>query len=116
MDEEISLVLISNIVNNSITSPTNILDTVAITSTFGSNINYSPPYEKWVFVTPGSYSSFLINILDQNFDTIQANDSNILISLLLRQPKLITIYSKLPMMPRIMEKDHEDDDEENFLF
>jgi hypothetical protein len=113
-----SLVLISNIVNNPITSPTTILDTVPITASFGSNINYSPPYEKWVSVTQGSYSSFIINVLDQNFDTIAANDNNILISLILRQPKLISIPKQPTMltMPRITEKNNEDNDEENFRF
>jgi hypothetical protein len=83
-----SLVLICNIVNNPVSSPTNILDTIPISDTsFGSNINYSPPYEKWISVSAGKYNEFVLSFLDQNFNVIEANDDNVLISLLLRQPK-----------------------------
>ncbi len=112
-----SLILVSNIVNNPVTSPTNVLDTLAITNTFGSNINYSPPYEKWVPCVQGSYSNFEIDLLDQNFDTIQANDSNILISLLLRQPKLITnSLMQTPRLSTIDEGKDENDGFEPFMF
>jgi hypothetical protein len=102
-------------VNNPVSSPTNILDTMAITNTFGNSINYSPPYEKWVSVNPGSYNSFVINIVDQNYNAIQANDTNILISLLLRMPKNKVGDSifNLPTPPRIQPLllDKQEDDE-----
>ena len=52
---------------------------------FDSNIIYTPYYEKWVAVKSGIYNNTIIILQDQNFNIIVANDSNILISLMLKQ-------------------------------
>jgi hypothetical protein len=83
-----ALVLRCNIINNPVTMPSDILDVLPINSTFGSNITYDPSFEKWVRVADGTYSSFVINIVDQNFNTVYANDPNVSITLLLRKRKL----------------------------
>ena len=70
---------------NYITNPTDILDAFPISDTsFGSNINFTNQLEKWILLTPGSYNSFVITLTDQNFNTINMLDSNVLISLIIR--------------------------------
>jgi len=82
-----SVVVRSDVVNNPCAMPSDILDTFSISSSFGSNITYTPPYEKWISIQAGTYSSISIAFQDQNFTTLQANDPNVLIALLLRQGK-----------------------------
>jgi hypothetical protein len=82
-----SLVVSISMVSNPCTVPTNIIDNIPITSTFGSNIVYEPKYQKWVSVVAGTYSQFIINILDQNFNPITSQDPNTTISLLLKIKK-----------------------------
>ena len=78
-----------SIVKNNVTNPNDILDSFPITAgtVFGANINYTPNIEKWVKVSNGSFSNFIINFCDQNLNLIAALDPNILITLLLRFPK-----------------------------
>ena len=68
---------------NECTIPSNVLDSFSITSTFGSNINYSPSYEKWIKLDSGQFNDIVITLADQNFNLISANDPNVLISLLI---------------------------------
>ncbi len=68
---------------NECTIPSNVLDAFPITSTFGSNINYSPSYEKWIKLDSGQFNDIVITLSDQNFNLISANDPNVLISLLI---------------------------------
>ena len=83
-----SLVVHCSLVNNSVVSPSDIIDAFQITdTTFGANINYSPQIEKFVKLTKGSYSSFSLYITDQNNNPITLIDPNILITLLFRKTK-----------------------------
>ena len=83
-----SITIKCNLVNNTCSSPTDILDTFSIQGTaFGSNIVYTPSYEKWIKISSGTYADMLITFLDQNLNTIQSNDPNVLINLLIRQGK-----------------------------
>ena len=82
-----SLIVTVNAVSNPVAIPTNTIDIVPITSTFGSNIVYEPKFEKWVKMASGTYNNIIINILDQNFNPITSNDPNATISLLLKIPK-----------------------------
>ena len=79
-----SLVIRSNIIDNDAGFPTDVLDTMAITSSFGTNINYSPPSLKWVKCTAGTFQSFEIYFCDQNYNQIIALDNNVCISILLK--------------------------------
>jgi hypothetical protein len=83
-----SLVLRCNLVENNSSMPTDILDSFPITSTFGSNIVYQPQVGKYVSLKAGTYSNMTLVLQDQNFNTIQANDPNLIItlSLLLGEP------------------------------
>ena len=82
-----SIIVRCDIINNECAFPSDILDVFSINATFGSNITYSPPYEKWVSVSPGRYSSMMITFQDQNFGVIEARDPNLLIAVLLRTGK-----------------------------
>ena len=50
---------------------------------FGSNINYQPPALKWIKLTAGTYQFLTITFVDQNLNSIFAQDPNVTISLLL---------------------------------
>lgn len=78
-----ALIIRCNLVDNNVVMPSDIIDSIPITSVFGSNITYQPPFSKWVKVKPGKYSSMTVQMVDQNLDPIVANDSNVLITLLL---------------------------------
>lgn len=83
-----SIVVICDLVKNECASPTNILDTITISNvSFGDNIIYQPSYEKWVSISAGTYKHLTIQLIDQDFNIIQANDNNVMISLLLKQGK-----------------------------
>lgn len=79
-----SLILTSNLVNNSITVPSNILDSFNINSEFGANITYTASFEKLVSLVSGKYQTMTLTLLDQNGNPIQANDGNILITLIIK--------------------------------
>jgi hypothetical protein len=79
-----SLVIRSNIINNDSGFPTDVLDTMPITSAFGTNINYSPPTLKWIKCTAGTFQSFEVSFCDQNLNPMYILDSNVCISILLK--------------------------------
>ena len=54
-------------------------------ASFGSNIVYTPYYEKWISMLDGSYSNMTITFQDQNYNLIPIQDSNMMVSLLIRQ-------------------------------
>ena len=84
-----ALLLHCNLINNSIAMPSDILDNIPINSTFGSNITYDPSFEKWVKLRDGKYNSMILTFTDESNNTLYANDSNISLSLLIRQKTLI---------------------------
>ena len=82
-----SIIVRCSIIENNVTMPTDILDSFSIDTTFGSNINYNPSYQKWVKIKRGTYSDLAITFVDQNFNNIVMLDSNVTITLLLKQNK-----------------------------
>jgi len=78
-----SIIVRCNLVSNNVISPSDILDSFQINADFGTNINYSPNFEKWIKIKSGRYSNFTISLEDQNFNTIPIIDSNVLITLLI---------------------------------
>jgi len=82
-----SLILLCNLVNNEVSSQSNIFSSIPISNTsFGSNINYNPNFQNWISINSGSYSSFTISIVDQNFNYIEAKDPNMLITITMEVP------------------------------
>jgi len=79
-----SLIIQCSLVSNDITMPSNIIDSMPISSSYGSNINYQPSYEKWIKMRKGRYASMTITLLDQNLNRIIALDPNVLMTFLLK--------------------------------
>jgi hypothetical protein len=79
-----SIILRCSLVDNKVSIPMDILDSVTIGGVgFGQNINYSPQVSKWVKLSAGSFSKFYITFCDQTLNTIAALDNNIMITLLI---------------------------------
>ena len=83
-----SIIARCSLVNNYVTNPSDILDGFPIGDvSFGSNINFVNQLEKWVNISPGSYSSFNITFVDQDLNEMVILDSNVLITLLIKFPQ-----------------------------
>jgi hypothetical protein len=83
-----SLILQCSLVNNPVTMPSDILDSMPIKDTsFGSNITYDPSFEKYVSLSNGSFNSFTFFFRDQNLNEIYARDPNVSITLIIRPKK-----------------------------
>ena len=78
-----ALIMRCNLIDNNVVMPSDIMDSIPIDSAFGTNITYQPPFPKWVKMKAGKYSTMPVQLVDQNLDPIIANDSNVLITLLL---------------------------------
>ena len=84
-----SVIIRCSLVNNRVGNPMDIIDSFTIGQTnFGANINYAPSVYKWVKLSSGTFSNFLISFCDQNLNLIQALDNNILITLLFKFPSV----------------------------
>ena len=79
-----SIIVMCDKVNNPCAMPSIILDSFSINASFGSNITYTPSYEKWIDILEGTYNALTITLTDQNYNTLNAQDPNVLISLLIR--------------------------------
>ena len=82
-----SLVIRCSLVNNNVSSQTDVVDAFAINGDFGRNLNFNNNIEKWIKLNAGRYSSFTVSIVDQNMHDIQILDSNILINFIVRTKK-----------------------------
>ena len=80
-----SILMRCSIVNNRVGVMTDLLDAFPINNTFGSNITYIPPFQKWVKASSGSFNNMIIQFVDQNFNPIVMNDNNILITILIKK-------------------------------
>ena len=103
-----SLIVCCDRINNNCASQSNILDTFYPNASYGSNINYSPTYEKWINMIDGSFENLTLFFYDQNFRNIYAKDSNIMISLLIKQDD---IKQKIERVLNIKKLDFQDDTE-----
>ena len=83
-----SIIMQCSLVNNPITVPSDILDSMPIKETsFGSNITYDPSFEKFIGISNGTFNSFTFSFRDQNLNEIYAKDPNVSITLIIRQKK-----------------------------
>jgi hypothetical protein len=82
-----SLVIKCSLVNNNVSSQTDVIDAFAINGPFGRNLNFNNNIEKWIKLNSGRYSSFTVSIVDQNMNDIEILDSNILINFIIRTKK-----------------------------
>jgi hypothetical protein len=81
-----AIVLRCNLIDNFIAFPTDIIESIPITATFGSNINYIPPSDIYMKMKTGRFTKMTLTFQDQSFNNLLMNDSNILVSLLVRMP------------------------------
>ena len=83
-----SIIMQCSLVNNPITVPSDILDSMPIKETsFGSNITYDPSFEKFISLSNGTFNSFTFSFRDQNLNEIYARDPNVSITLIIRKKK-----------------------------
>ena len=80
-----SLIVRSNIVNNDVGNPSDILDSFPINAAFGANINYQPSFSKWVKVADGTYSQFTILLCNELLQPVIAEDNRSLFTMLIRK-------------------------------
>ena len=77
-----------SLINNGCAVPSDLLETIGITSPFGSNIIFLPVSDDAVSVNPQkSCSSFYLYLCDQNLNPLPCNDPNMLISIIFRLPE-----------------------------
>lgn len=80
-----SVIVRCSLVENNIAMPSDILDSFPITSDFGNNIVYEPSFNKWVKLKSGKYNTFSITFNDEFGTPLPIRDTNVLITLLLKQ-------------------------------
>lgn len=80
-----SLILACTLLSNKYANPSTILYSFSPAgTTFGSIIQSQPAFPSWVDIADGAYSSFDIQFLDQNFNNVLINDTNIVVQLLIK--------------------------------
>ena len=81
-----SIIMQCSLVDNPVTVPSDILDSMPINSTsFGSNITYDPSFEKYITLSNGTFNNFTFSFRDQNLNEIYARDPNVSITLIIRK-------------------------------
>ena len=81
-----SLIMQCSLVDNPVTVPSDILDSMPIqNSTFGTNITYDPSFEKFITLSNGTFTNFTFSFRDQNLNEIYARDPNVSITLIIRK-------------------------------
>jgi len=81
-----SIIMQCSLVNNPVTVPSDILDSMPINNTsFGSNITYDPSFEKYITLSNGTFNNFTFSFRDQNLNEIYARDPNVSITLIIRK-------------------------------
>jgi hypothetical protein len=110
-----SIILLCNLVNNPISSPSNVVDSFSFNNTsFGSNITYLPNFSKYVSICKGNFNQLVLYMTDQNFSSFQANDPNVLISLIIKQKKENIIAN--PSKYNIKSLDFQNDNPDENIF
>jgi hypothetical protein len=81
-----SIIMQCSLVNNPVTVPSDILDSMPISSnSFGSNITYNPSFQKFITLSNGTFNNFTFSFRDQNLNEIYARDPNVSITLIIRK-------------------------------
>jgi hypothetical protein len=84
-----SLILSCSLLNNKYANPRTVLFSFSPNVGFGSIIDVRPNEYFWVDVQNGNYASFQIEFLDQSFNPVVINDSNLIIQLLIKTPSTV---------------------------
>jgi hypothetical protein len=76
-----SVVVTCSLLNNTYSIPNNLLYSFAPNTTYGSQINITPPSKTFVDMQGGKVSEFSITFLDQTFKRLNILDNNVVILL-----------------------------------
>ena len=78
-----SIICRVNLADNNCSIPSDVVGSFPINATFGCNITFSPAFETKVALKRGRYSQMVVSLVDQNFQPIYMNDSNVLMTFLI---------------------------------
>jgi len=79
-----SVIVLCNLLNNKYSVPSTVLYSFSPAgTTFGAVIQSSPTFYSFIDVQDGNYVSFDITLVDQNFNALNIQDNNLVISLLI---------------------------------
>lgn len=81
-----SIILACSLLNNKYANPRTVLFSFSPQVGFGSIIDVRPNEYFWVDIQNGNYASFQVEFLDQRFNPIIINDSNLIVQLLIKSP------------------------------
>jgi hypothetical protein len=82
-----SMIMLCDLLGNQYANPNTVLFSFSPANTqFGSLIDIKPAEYSFTQVVDGSYNKFRITFVDQSFNALQINDTNLVITLLLAQP------------------------------
>lgn len=85
-----SLLLSCTLLNNRYSNPSTILSAFTTQGVgFGSLISFAPTFPQFVNIQDGQYTDFTIQFLDQSFNPVPINDTNIVVQLLIKNPDKI---------------------------
>ena len=79
-----SIFLSCNLISSKFSNPSNILGNTAITAEFGSLIQMKNNTPIFLSIIPSSYNAIEINLLDQDFGTLEVRDKEIVIVLIIK--------------------------------
>lgn len=74
-----SLIVSCSLVNNSYSIPSTLLYSFSPNTTFGSQIQISPPQISYVDIQNGSYNDFQIQFFDQSLNRVEIQDTNLVV-------------------------------------
>lgn len=72
-----------SLVKNKYSNPTNVMANIPITSTYATNIIYTPSEFVWLPVLNGNFANFQVIFYDQLFNPLPLIDTNLTVNLLL---------------------------------
>ena len=75
-----SVLMVCSLINNDIGNG-QVLFSFSPNTTFGSQINITPPFLVWNNIMDGSYSNMQIILVDQSYNKLNIQDTNLIISL-----------------------------------
>lgn len=80
-----SIILACTLLNNKYSNPGTVLYSFTPQgATFGSLIQSQPTFPSWIDIQDGNYPNFDVQFLDQNFNPLPINDTNLVVQLLIK--------------------------------
>jgi len=89
-----TVIMYCNLVRNPFSTPQNLLYSFTPNTSFGENISISPPQFAYVDIIEGTYSYVEIRFTDQNLNTLQINDNNLSIQLIIDRKNSLSTETK----------------------